>query len=297
MYHIPIDASPAQLSKLKRGMPVRVKHGSGFNLLVHPETYNIVARAFAKGKGAEIALSRPELQANAMASAGTPVAIQNPQQPQAGGAQGPAISGSGIFGKTGDKYLKKAGIRDIAYKLGDYAKPAVKAGIGAALTAGGVALGAVQPELIPGIPFGVAGGTMLASDFLDHPQRYLGHSGSKGKRINSLPAQMAQAQMSESLNNQLGTNMDYLRSANLQNAVAQKAMADMNASSIGARFTGDGLHHHRQHAIIGRGGGMIGSSSSYVPPALESQPFSANFQFQHFFPPQYQGLIHGGGLY
>ena len=299
MYHVPIHASPAQISKLRRGQPVRVKQGEGFNLLVHPSTYNIVSRAFAKGKGAEIALSHPELQANAQVSSGTPVAVQNPQHPQAGGETSPVVSGSGIFGDVGDKYLKKAGIKDMAYKYGDYVKPLVKAGIGTALTAGGVALGAVQPELIPGIPFAVAGGTALASDYLDHPQRYLGKSGVKGKQLTNMAQQHAHAQMTEQLNNQLGTNMDYMRQAGIANAVAQQQQANLNASSVGSRFTGDGLHRHnmRQHAIIGRGGGMVGSSASYVPPALESQPFSANFQFQHFFPPAYQSMIHGSGLY
>lgn len=300
MYHVPISASPAQLSKLRRGQPVRVKHGQGFNLIVHPATYNIVARAFAKGKGAEIALSHPELQANALASSGTPVAIQNPQHPQADGDTGPAISGSGIFGDVGDKYLKKAGIRDMAYKAGDYAKPFVKAGIGAALTAGGAALGAVQPELIPGIPFAVAGGTALASDFLDHPQRYLGKSGVKGKKLTNMAQQTAHAQMTEQLNNQLGTNMDYLRQSGLANLASQQAQSNMNASSVGSRMMageGFGRHHMRQHAIVGRGASMIGSSGPYVPPALQSQPFGANFQFQHFFPPQYQHMFQGQGLY
>ena len=65
MHQISIDASPHQLRKLKRGHKVRVKKGSGFNLLVHPETYNIVARAFGKNKGVELSLSQEELQHNA----------------------------------------------------------------------------------------------------------------------------------------------------------------------------------------------------------------------------------------
>jgi hypothetical protein len=42
---------------------------------------------------------------------------------------------------------------------------------------------------------------------------------------------------------------------------------------------------------VGRNGGML---STYTPPALVSQPFSANFQFQHFLPPQYQHFNTGG---
>lgn len=64
MHQISIDASPHQLRKLKRGNKVRVKKGTGFNLLVHPETYNIVTRAFGKNKGVELSLKPEELQQN-----------------------------------------------------------------------------------------------------------------------------------------------------------------------------------------------------------------------------------------
>lgn len=325
MHHITIDASPKQLSKLRNGHPVRIKQGTGFNLIVHPQNYRIVSRAFNNGKGVQIALSPEEIGANRQSSAGQPVAIQNPQAPQS--APTPTtITGTGIFGSRGDKFLNKYGMRDIAYKAGDYAKPFVKAGIGAALTAGGAALGAVQPELIPGIPFAVAGGTALASDFLDNPSRYTGathvyakhdNSGIKGRPLHNLQSQSAEVQMTDHLNKALGTNMDYLRSANLQNAMAGEAQGKLNASSTIARqnvpqvvptsYTipppqvsyGEGIHRHhhmRQHAIVGRGGGQL-SSSSYLSPALQSQPFGANFQFQHFMPTQYQSLVHGKGLY
>jgi len=345
MHHITIDASPRQLSKLRNGHAVRINHGTGFNLIVHPKNYRLVARAFNNGKGAQIALSPEEIAANHQASAGQPVAIQNPQAPQASPTP-VVITGSGIFGSAGDKLLNKVGMRDIAYKVGDYVKPVVKAGIGAALTAGGVALGVAQPELIPGIPFAVAGGTALASDFLDNPSRYTGathvysksgtkgnklpnlaqqsaevmmtdNSGIKGKPLNNLQSQSAEVQMTDNLNKAIGTNMDYLRSANLQNAMAGEAHSKLNASSTIARQNvpqvvpssyvipppqityGEGLHRHhhmRQHAIVGRGGGQL-SSSSFLSPALESQPFGANFQFQHFLPPQYQSLVHGKGLF
>ena len=320
MHHITIDASPKQLSKLRNGHPVRIKHGTGFNLIIHPHTYRLVARAFNKGVGTQITLSPEEIQANAQASAGQPVAIQNPQAPDQG-LQSSVIEGKGIFGSVGDRVLKKAGIRNMAYKLGDYAKPAVKAGITAALQAGGTALGVAQPELAPFIPGGVMGASMLASDYLDHPSRYIGksgHSGIKGHKLSNLAEQSAQVQMTDQLNNALGTNMDYLRNANLQNAIAQSAQGQLNASSTIAKqyvpqvqttsfnippppvIYGEGMHHYshhmRQHAITGRGGGML-ASSSYTSPALASQPFGANFQFKHFMPPQYQSLIHGSGLY
>ena len=64
MHKISIDASPSQLRKLRKGLPVRVKKGTGFNIIVQPHTYNRVSRAFAKNKGLELALSQEELKNN-----------------------------------------------------------------------------------------------------------------------------------------------------------------------------------------------------------------------------------------
>lgn len=81
MHQISIDASPHQLRKLKRGHKVRVKMGCGFNLLVHPDTYNIVSRAFNKNKGVELSLSPQELEHNAdVLSSGGPMAGPTPEQ-------------------------------------------------------------------------------------------------------------------------------------------------------------------------------------------------------------------------
>jgi len=55
--------SPKQLRKMLRGEKVRVKKGSGLSISVHPETYNLVARAFNRSKGADIGLSAQELDA------------------------------------------------------------------------------------------------------------------------------------------------------------------------------------------------------------------------------------------
>jgi hypothetical protein len=47
-----------------KGHRVRIKKGTGFNLIVHPERYSIVSRAFAKNKGSEVQLTPEEIQAN-----------------------------------------------------------------------------------------------------------------------------------------------------------------------------------------------------------------------------------------
>lgn len=64
MHLISFDASPRQLSKLRNGHKVRVKRGTGFNLVVNPQNYHLVTRAFTKNKALDLALSPEEIQHN-----------------------------------------------------------------------------------------------------------------------------------------------------------------------------------------------------------------------------------------
>ena len=64
MHLISFDASPRQVSKLRNGHKVRIKKGSGFNLVVSPTNYSLVSRAFKKNKGVELSLSPEELDEN-----------------------------------------------------------------------------------------------------------------------------------------------------------------------------------------------------------------------------------------
>lgn len=115
--------------------------------------------------------------------------------------------------------------------------------------------------------------------------------------------------LSDRLNKELGSNYGYLQRAGLDNAIQGAKSAAMSKMGIDARMmdapihrlmSGNGLHEPQsrmgggqlERGSIGRNGGMI---SMYTPPALVSQPFSANFQFQHFLPPQYQHFNSGGG--
>ena len=320
---VTIDASPKQLSKLRNGHRVRIKKGTGFNLIIHPETFHLVSRAFQKDKGIEVQLSPEEIEMNRMFS---PEQHQNLRETQKNFEALP-FAGEGIFGKKFDRLLKKAGIKKTAYAVGDALKPLAKAGITAGLTAGATALGAVQPELVPFLPAGVAGMSGLAYDYLDNPSKYQrGFSGIKGKPVRSMAEQVVKSKLNEKLNEQLGTNYDYMSRAGIENAVAQQASAQLNKASIAPRFTqppagssddvmdaynsnmylrqlmgGSGLYaggaigryRTMDRSIMGRGNVSAGA---YLPPALVSQPLSANFQFQHFLPPAYQKFS-GSGLY
>jgi hypothetical protein len=83
-----------------------------------------------------------------------------------------AIEGTGIFGKKVDEKLKKAGIKKLAYKVGDAAKPMVQS----AIDAGIVMAGSQVPMLTPA--FMSLGG--VAKQYLDKP-------GDFGVGVNDLP--------------------------------------------------------------------------------------------------------------
>lgn len=222
MYKLGVDISPAQMKRLHRGHKVRVKKGTGFELLVHPTTYNIVSRSFNKGRGSELQLSPEEIEMNrSISKAISPEAHNPPLQPKGQGVRGGSL-------------------RDIA----------------------------------------------------------------------------SQVRLADNLNEHLGSNYGYLARAGLDNAIGGLKSAALSKLGIDARYhdapfaqipLGIPGPHSRmmggqlERGSVGRNGGMI---STYTPPALVSQPFSANFQFQHFLPPQYQhfntGGIHdvmGNGLY
>jgi hypothetical protein len=209
MHELQIDASPSQMRRLHKGHKVRVKKGTGFSLIVYPETYNIANHAFQKGKGSQLQLTPEEIQMNQGVS---PEQHNPPSQPQ------PEAVGKGL------------------------------------------------------------------RDMFSH------------------------VKLADSMNNALGTNYGYLKRAGLDNAIQGAKSAAMNKMGIDARMMqaprisgmgGYGLNEPRSRLVggqierssVGRNGGMI---SAYTPPALVSQPFSANFQFQHFLPPQYQHFSSGG---
>ena len=228
MHTISIDASPSQLSKLRRGHRVRIRKGTGFNLIVHPETFHLTNKSFSKNKGVEISLSPEEIAANREASLSTslaPRSVTRPGEADSGIAESP-VTGAGLHG---------------IFK----------------------------------------------------------HKG-------SLSGSRAKAMLADKLNEELGTNYDYMNRAGLANAIAHKASSALSKVGIEARrrlgsslegMEDDDAPHSRvsggrlERGIVGRGGGML---HSYVPPALVSQPFSANFQMQHFLPPQYQHFNSGG---
>lgn len=60
-----------------------------------------------------------------------------------------------------------------------------------------------------------------------------------------------------------------------------------------SKYQGKGLGTGNKKYYVGINGGML----AHLPPALQSQPYASNFQFQHTLPPAYQKFSKGSGLY
>lgn len=134
-----LDLSKSQISRLQKGGSVQIKPeqmGRGIDINLHPMLLKKLEKGYHAGKGTRIKLSEEEMV------------------------------GSGIFGKKFDKVLKKAGVKKLAYKVGDAAKPFVKDALTTAVTG----LSASFPVLAPALA--VANG--MASDYMDEPAKYQG---------------------------------------------------------------------------------------------------------------------------
>jgi len=279
MHTIQIDASPHQLRKLRKGHRVRVKKGTGFELIVHPQTYNIVSRAFAKNKGSQIQLSPEEIEMNET--------IDKAISPEAVDIDQPNTS-------MPERKLQPLG-----------------------------------PDLIPSpqVPDNTMSGGKIGrlkkanrwQTFADATLRdTIDTAGKAGRVFNDTTSMKSRAgfgihgygvtnQLHDALNDHLGTNYGYLARAGMDNYLNGQASALMQKHGIDARHAiaplinkYDTLEPFARMAggaieksTVGLKGGLL---HTYMPPALVSQPFSANFQFQHFLPPQYQHFNSGGAV-
>jgi hypothetical protein len=102
MHVISINGSNAQKSKLRNGHKVRVKHGSGFNVIVNPSTYHIISRAFLKNKGVTMQLSPEELAMNRAPSPELQAQIMGSHQPLAIPSVRDHLGGRGLGTGVGD---------------------------------------------------------------------------------------------------------------------------------------------------------------------------------------------------
>jgi hypothetical protein len=145
---IPIKTlSAKQMTSMRKGRGVRCIRApcpdDEMNIMVDPMNIKKITKAFIKGKGVTIKLSPEELNCNKT-----------------------EMKGEGIFGRFGDKILDKLGVKKIAYKVGDIAKPFLKSALSKAAIAVPTALG--QPELIPASMIAAN----VAGKYLDRPSDF-----------------------------------------------------------------------------------------------------------------------------
>ena len=84
--------------------------------------------------------------------------------------------------------------------------------------------------------------------------------------------------------------------AGLGNVLQNQLTAEMNEMGIEGRrgnilqqdILGEGIRVRRKEkGSIAVGGNLLSNGTRVLPPALQSQPYGANFQFQHTHPPAY----------
>ena len=285
--------SKPQMAKLKKGAMVRIKRameGEGVCLIVNPENYSRITKSFSRDKGSQISMSPDELDINA-------------------NVDDDEIEGEGLFkkvrkaAKTVKRVAKKVDRvvpKEIKYAIGRELKSLGKEALPYALDAGAVALSSVAPEFSPLI----AGGEQVLKHHLkeamDDPSRY------SRKNIKKT---IANSIMEEGLANARGhmaTKMDgsgfgsglYAGGSGLY---AGRAPRGRGVAMGGMGLSGNPLHHRAMRgtgskSIVGTNGGLLGGGGQMLPPALQSQPFSANFQFANMMPPAYQKFSRGAGL-
>ena len=308
MRSVSISASPKQLSKLRNGHRVRIKQGTGFNVVVNPTTYRLVARTFAKNKGIDIALSPEEIEMNKLYSPERHREIASMMEQE--GEPAP-MSGTGIFSKI-KKGFKKAGkeISKGAKAVWKVSKPVlkpighelVKQGIKyipqvleGGLTAGAMALG--QPELVPAAKIvGNIAGKELQKQAGRQNDKYLGRGFVRQGKYHTMPVNLSE--------------MQYLRRHSAE-PIQAYYNAPLEPPSRGpgggaGLYAGRGLYAGTTSGRGNMGCGLfaggavdVGLNGGFVrrlPPALQSQPYSANYHFQFQLPPQYQGYEQGPGM-
>lgn len=372
MHLISFDASPRQLSKLRNGHSVRIKKGSGFNLVVNPSNYHLVSRAFTKNKGIELKLSPEELDVNKTMS---------PEQHETMSETVdenlfkhlPFAEGGSIFSKVkkalNSKTAKKIGreLKPLTRALKSTAKDIAHEKIAEAHMAGADRYGDddrmarlmnVGAELAHSKVHGAGFRKQLKKALYSKTAKKIGREMKPLTRaLKSTAKDIAHEQIAQA--HMAGADMygDDPRYANLMNIGADMAHSRVQGMGLGAGLyaypSGRGMNVHealklantatahanhqlakmhnatvhgqlsqppikrywdepleprsrgtgiRGHMNLIQGRGSLLKGDDILPPALQSQPYGANFHMQFFLPPEYHKYndgtdIEGRGLY
>jgi hypothetical protein len=216
--------TPNHKRKIMRGEPIRIKKG-GSVVKLFKHRLPQISKAFSKGKAHTITMTPEEIHAN----------------------------GTGIFGKSFDKFLDKHGVKKLAYKVGDTIKPIAKtaltAGIltGASALAGGETLASsgIGSILAPAILTGGAGLANLVNEYLDNPKKYQDTNANKEAKValqdlkNAGMSKYGFAELGTnpyaSLNEYTGNNSGALGTSNGQQAIANSLSQQLSNAQGFAR--------------------------------------------------------------
>lgn len=357
MHLISFDASARQLGKLKKGLPVRIKKGRGFNLVVNPTNYNLVSRAFRKNKGLEIKLSPEELETNENLSPEEHEDLKEGLDDNLF-QHLPFAEGGNIFKKMrrglNSKSMKKLGrelkpisreaksiAREIAHEkiadlhqqgadaYGDNERMSRLLNVSANTAHSRVGKGllgklkkasksksakSLGRDLKPLSREAKTIGREMAHEKIaemhQHGAERYGDNERMSRLIN-VGAHTAHNKVGNGLYaGARGRGMsvhEALKLANLATASANHQLSKIHNQAVHSMATqptikssyddsmappsrGYGLHNH--HNLI-RGRGSLLTQDDHLPPALQSQPFGANFHMQYQLPPQYKKFNNG----
>jgi len=291
MHLISFDASPKQISRLRNGHRVRIKRGSGFNLVVNPSNYNTIDRAFKNNRALELQLSNDELEANRQIS---------PELQE-------GITGRGIFNTMHGGSLQKM----FNSKKGKAFRRALKP-VGRAFKNYAQDVGHQK----------LAEAHMYGADYIpDNENAQLGYNllAQAGHDAIGYNKPVTGFGLGAGFGYGVGNNMnvhDALRLANLATANANHHLAKLHNATVHGQIAQPTIQRYWDQPLdpISRGTGIRGnvnfirgrgsmlSRDDMLPQALQSQPYGANFHMQFQLPPEYRRYndgtdIEGRGLY
>jgi hypothetical protein len=309
------------LGKLRKGGRVRIMSGTGMNVIVQADRYNPITKSFNKGKAYTLELSPAEIEAN-----------MNPPE------DAPQMEGQGIFDdliKYVAVPVAKSVAKEGVKRAVKYA-PEIGATLGASALSG-LALLAGQPELVPiagayGSQLGRAGGKALgkvgqkeANKRIDKYE-YRSKSNAPPSRrpdatanqrvVNTASSPVAMSNLSQYLASMTNEDIE-MELARRRGGGYSTPFDTSGGSQVLSQYTdpvgqglGGGLYAQGggrgrgirqtanrllEKASIGIHGNLLGHG---LPPALQSQPYSSNFQMASRLPPAFAPIIKSGaGLY
>ena len=330
--------SAKQASRLRNGHSVRIKKGSGVCMVVNPSTYNTVSRAFGANRGVQINLSPQEILANATSEdpeitggnifkkirkglkrTGKKVAhelvdigqVALPGALAAGAAAGATALGAPAAAPVAAMVAGQAGniiaddLASVAHKgIGKDRRrkaPPNRSGVRSTMVDNTLKKQAEQNETLQSV-----------NNITGQNLGYMGNSGlgtllANSQRANTIDTSVAdmfdEALTAGMPSNEFAGDGLYAGAGMGYGLYAGQPLYVGNGLYAGrGLYAGMGMNAGGRMVIPTRtvGGQIGGRHAPVLPPALQSQPYSANFQFQHTLPPAFQSIgdrSGGRGLY